>query len=862
MNTDRIRFAIFPLLAWCACAVTGQTPLRNTNNPDVKGSNTAPQVTTIPLSLESGWENPPNAAKLRAYWWWLNGNVTKASITRDLEEMKRQGFGGALICDAGGAAQDGNAEVPHGPTFFSPAWRELYKHTLREANRLGLEMSLNIQSGWNLGGPNVKAEDAAKKLVWSQTSINGGAKISHKLPEPQHADAWYEDEFVVAYRTKNLPTDVNFVGVTSSSNQPDHAANAALDGNGETFWVSSGTEAGQGPTRANPQWLQWNFRAPASAERLILQGRADYGPRAGEVQVSDDGQNFRSVKTFTIEQNGKAEIAFPATKARFFRAVFFSAFDPRFTNNARNVQIVEAHLNGQDTSWPSAKTGGRAPIRNLAEKAMSRTLSFSAPDTSLLLSDTSATPGEADVNAKDVVDLTAKMNAQGVLNWDAPAGNWQITRFGATVGDHSKVSTASEGWNGYALDVLDEGAFKRYWDSVVEPLIDDAGPLAGTTLKYLHTDSWEVEAINWTPTLRAQFRRRRGYDLVPWLPVLSGAIINNREQSNRFLDDFRKTLGDLAIAHHYEPFVKWAHAHNLGIHPESGGPHASPIDAQRSLGQDDIPMSEFWAESPRHRIGDANRFFVKQPASAAHTYGKNLVAAEGFTTIGPHWQETIWDNLKPSFDFAITEGLNRLVWHAFVCSPESMGVPGQQYFAGTHFNPNTTWWNYSAPFLSYINRSQWMMQQGNPVGDVAYYYGDHVPNFTQLRSSDPAKIGKNYDYDVITEDVILHRLSVRDGRLVLPEGVSYRVLVLPERTKISLPVLRRLQVLARAGATIIGPRPTQASSLENYPANDSEIQRIAAQMWNQKASKVWQRPRDFWPKRAASTCRRQNRARF
>ncbi len=144
-------------------------------------------------TLEAGWQNPPDAAKLRAYWWWLNGNVTKASITRDLEEMERQGFGGALICDAGGAAQDGNAEVPHGPTFFSPAWRELYKHTLREANRLGLEMSLNIQSGWNLGGPNVRAADAAKKLVWSQTTIKGGAKISQQLPAPQHADPYYQD---------------------------------------------------------------------------------------------------------------------------------------------------------------------------------------------------------------------------------------------------------------------------------------------------------------------------------------------------------------------------------------------------------------------------------------------------------------------------------------------------------------------------------------------------------------------------------------------------------------------------------------------------------------------------------------------
>ena len=398
------------------------------------------QAQTVPApSLEAGWQAPPNGAKLRAYWWWLNGNVTKASITRDLEEMQRQGFGGALICDAGGAAQDGNAEVPHGPTFFTPEWRELYKHALREANRLGLEMSLNIQSGWNLGGPSVKAADAAKKLIWSQTAIQGGANITQKLSEPTHQDAWYQDLFVVAYRTKNAPEDANFAGVTSSSHQPQHTANAALDGSDATFWVSSGIEAGQGPARAKPQWLQWNFRAPTTAEHFMLQGRAEYGPREGEVQVSDDGITFRSVKTFSAGKDGVAEIKFAPVKAKGFRLMFFSAFDPNFANNSRNVQIVEARLMNQNVAWPSQIVGGHAPIRNLAEKAMERSLSFSAPDTSLLLSDIPATPGEADANAREVIDLSAKMDADGTLNWDAPKGDWQITRFGATVGDHSRV---------------------------------------------------------------------------------------------------------------------------------------------------------------------------------------------------------------------------------------------------------------------------------------------------------------------------------------------------------------------------------------------------------------------------------------
>ena len=639
--------------------------------------------------LETAWNHPPTDARLRAYWWWLNGNVTSNAITRDLEEMKAKGFGGALICDANGAAQDGNAEVPHGPTFFSPEWRELFKHTLHEADRLGLEMSLNIQSGWNLGGPMVKAEDAPKKLTWTEMRVSGATNLTLKLESPKVRENFYRDLFVIAYRVR--------------------------------------------------------------------------------------------------PEIGKA----------------------------------------------------RQPIKNREQKALLRTLvPFSAPKSDALFDEFPSTPGEEDARTTDVLDLTKMFDtATGTLNWQAPAGDWQILRFGYTLNDACHVSTCSDGWQGYAIDPFDAGAFTRYWNAVVEPLIADAGPLAGKALKYLHTDSWEVEVANWTLTYREEFLKRRGYDVLPWLPVIAGRIVNSRDESDRFLADFRKTMGDLAIDNHYKLFRDWSHKHGLLIHPESGGPHAVPIDAQRCLGWDDAPMSEFWAWSWTHRIGDDNRFFVKQPASAAHTYGHKLVLAEGFTTIGPHWQETLWDNLKPAFDKALCEGLNLLVWHAFVCSPESEGMPGQQYFAGTHLNPNVTWWSRSAPFFSYINRCQSLLQQGKFVADVAYYYGDHVPNFTQHKRTDPAHVGAGYDYDVITEEAILTRTSMRDGRIILPDGMSYHVLVLPDRAVISLPVLRKLKELVEAGATVIGSQPTESGSLQNYPQCDAEVAKLAGELWNGQTGK-------------------------
>ncbi len=777
-------------------------------------------------SLDAGWVCPPREARLRAYWWWLNGCVTEDAITRDLEAMKAKGFGGALICDADGSSQRGNDPAPHGPTFLTRRWRELYKHALREADRLGLEMSLNIQSGWNLGGPPVSADDAGKKLVWSEAQATGPAKIEQVLPKPPSRDGYYRDAHVVAYPLRNSDAvETLSAQVAAHSQQSEHPVSLLFDGDPATFWVSEGMEPGMGPSRDRPVSVLVEFAEPVRIDRIKVRPRSGYGPKRCELQVSDDGEEFRTVRSFTVDERQSIGIGFETVSGRVFRLEIFGAFDPRFPEAPRNVQIAELRLSGPDGAWPGVE---HRSLRNWREKAGHKSLHFSAPDTTSLLERDPAEPGEQDTSADDVIDLTDSLDPDGILRWQVPPGRWRVLRLGYTISDRAHVSTSSEGWTGYALDVLDKGAFLRYWNKVVEPLIADAGPLAGTALKYLHTDSWEIEPLNWTPKLRGEFRLRRGYDLVPWLPVLTGRIVESRQASNRFLHDFRKTLGDLVIDNHYRPFRDGAHKHGLLIHPESGGPHAVPIDAQRCLGFSDVPMSEFWAWSWTHRIGDDNRFFVKQPASAAHTYGRRLVAAEGFTTIGPHWQETLWDNLKPAFDKACCEGLNLLFWHEFVCSPAAYGLPGLQYFAGTHLNPNVTWWGKSQPFFDYINRCQFMLQQGLFVADVCYYYGDHVPNFAQHKRTDPASILPGYDYDVITEEALLTRASVRDGRIVLPDGMSYGVLVLRNHTAISLPVLRKVEQLVEAGATVVGPKPIEATSLAD---SDVEVKRIADKLW-------------------------------
>ncbi len=636
------------------------------------GLSLIPALPCLGGELEEGFRNPPPEAGIRCFWWWLNGNVTKEAITRDLEEMKAKGFSGALIFDADGSGQRGNQRVPAGPTFASREWTRLFVHACREADRLGLELSLNLQSGWNLGGPQVSEEDATQHLVWSKIEVEGGAAIKVVLERPQKG--FFGDVAVIA------------------------------------------------------------------------------------VPLGADGERSE-------------------------------------------------------------------PIKNLALKSSTRELGMSAPDCRFLLETSPGAEGEPVVDPGAVLNLSERMTPDGTLTWDAPPGRWEVLRIGhAATGAH--VSTHSEGWGGRVLDYLRPAALDRYWTRNIEPLMKAIGPLAGTTLKYVHTDSWEGGGMNWTPGFEKAFRKRRGYDPLPWLPVLAGHIVGSREETNAFLADFRKTIGDL-VADHYGHLAELAVAHGMETHPECSGPHAGPLDGLKNYGRSSLMMSEFWSPSP-HRPGPDQRFFVKQASSAAHTYGRRLVGAEGFTTIGPHWNDVPWSQMKPSFDRELCAGLNLLFVHTFTCSPPEMSIPGQEYFAGTHFNPQITWWDEAPVFIDYLRRCQFLAQRGEFVADVVHYYGDHVPNVFGNKAQDPAGALPGFDYDVLSEELLVSARTVEDGRLVLPSGMRYRVLSLPDHRVLSFAALRRIDELVRAGATVLGPKPLKAVSLEGEP---TEFHKLADGLW-------------------------------
>jgi hypothetical protein len=815
-----------PLLAACLCvaccaAARGDTPT------SVLAPEWASSLEPV-MDLEAGWHHPPAISRTRCWWWWLNGNVDREAITRDLEEMKAKGLGGANIIDAGGADQRGHRQVPHGPDFGSAAWRDLFLHALQEADRLGLEIGLNIQSGWNLGGPTVKAEHAAKKITWAETTVIGGEPIEQQLPLPPAVDGYYRDVATLAVQMKANESASNEFEVAAEHSQPDHPPRHAVDGDPNTFWVSGTFEPDDGPSIERPVRLEFEFAVPTTVSQIVIYPRDEYGPKRGWVQSAARPHNWHVLGRWTAEESGKTVINIPRTTAKQFRLVIVEAFDPRSPVMPRNVQIAEIELrdNGNMLKGGAAHP---AHVENFRQKAYHEYPGpFTAARADHLLQHSSGKPGEIPLQQSQILDISQLVAADGQLTWDAPAGVWKILRFGYTL-TGSQVSTSSDGWQGYAIDYLDPAAFDTYWHDVVKPLLKTAKPYIGRTLRFLHTDSWELGPVNWTPDLPASFQASRGYDMTPYLPVLAGYVVESRAASNRFLNDFRRTLAEGIAAGKYETFRKYAHRAGLGLHPESGGPHAAPIDALLCLGRSDVPMGEFWARSPTHRVHDFERFFTKQPASAAHIYGKRLVMAEAFTTIGPQWEQAPGD-LKPVFDQAACEGLNLVMLHTFDCSPESMGQPGQAYFAGTHINPNITWWRHAGVFFGYLNRCQFLLQQGLPVSDVLYFYGENVPSFVRLQEDDPAGVLAGYDYDVINREALLERASVRDGRIVLPDGTSYQLLVLPPGDCYGVDVLRKIDELAAAGARIVGPKPSHPIGLVS-DALEREFQELADRLW-------------------------------
>ncbi|MBW1900736.1 MAG: hypothetical protein JRJ20_03785 [Deltaproteobacteria bacterium] len=444
------------------------------------------------------------------------------------------------------------------------------------------------------------------------------------------------------------------------------------------------------------------------------------------------------------------------------------------------------------------------------------------------------TKGKVIADPSKIIDLSDKLK-NGILNWRVPEGHWRVMRYVCS-NNGQQLIAASPNSKGPFIDFLDPEATRFHFRYIIDKLGLKKGGDPDCPLKSLEVDSMELHVgIQWTPKFPDWFKKYHDYDPIAWLGVLSGWTVKDKVTSDRFEYDYRKTVSDLLIFSHYTTGSKVCAEYGLELAGEAGGPgppiwDSCPVDALKALGNVDIPRGEFWIGN-RHNI-----FLVKEIASASHIYGKPYVDAESWTT-WRRWKDSLFIR-KQIVDRAFCEGLNRITYHGYSHSPEVAGYPGRTYHAGVDMNPQVVWWSKARPFMDYLARCCHMLQQGLFVADVAYYYGDQAPNFWPLFHNVPEKplldgLGAGYDYDVVNSDVILNRMSVKDGRIVFPDGMSYRVLVLPDQTHMQLEVLVKLGELVSRGATIIGPRPLDVPGLHDYESRTGKLRALASKMWGE-----------------------------
>ena len=592
-------------------------------------------------------------------------------------------------------------------------------------------------------------------------------------------------------------------------------------GYGGTLIGDNGAPIGPtGPTFMSPEWLELFAHAVKEADRLGIELSINIQSGFGD----PGNPNIQP-------DNGMKKIVFSEIKVTGPKKMIEKLPLPPSQIYYKDIAVQAFKVSSQTNEINPG-------IKNWAIKSMNKSVPWNKEedkfDMSLYYSDSRDNTHDAIIDPDQIVDLSGRFS-EGTVTWDVPPGAWKIIRYGMSA-TGKKNDYASPGYlGGLCYDQINKHGIEAHWNDVAKPLLEIARK-NGNSLKFVHTDSWEMGMTNWTHDFMDEFQKRRGYSITPYLPVLTDKMVGSAELSDRFLEDFRLTIGELVADQNYAVLCDLAHKNGVLLHSESGGPHAAPIDGLQTLGRNDIPMGEFWDRANTHRATDGQRLAVKQGSSSAHIYGKRFFAAEGPTSIGPAWERSPRD-LKSNIDRVFCTGVNRLFWHTYSSSPEEYGLPGVEYFAGTHLNRNVTWWDQSDAFINYLNRSQGLLSQGLYRADILNYYGTGVPRYVFL-DSDVKNVPPGYAWDMCNSEVLLTRASVKNGRIYLPDGMNYRLLALTDQKNMALPVLKKIEQMVKEGIILVGPPPERASGLSGYPESDQELNAVVKRVWGAIDQKI------------------------
>lgn len=441
-----------------------------------------------------------------------------------------------------------------------------------------------------------------------------------------------------------------------------------------------------------------------------------------------------------------------------------------------------------------------------------------------------APPADAVIPVDRVVDLTGRMDAEGRLTWDAPPGRWTVIRFGHA-SNYKMTRPCPQSAVGLECDRLSRTGIDAHFDAFLKKIIEGAGAAAGRALTHVHIDSWEAGGQNWTATFPAEFRARRGYDLRPWLPILTERIVGSPVETEKFLWDIRATVSEMIRDNYSGRLRQLAKPYGMKFSVEAYG-HLC-IDNLSYAGHSDFPISEFWArgEAPFPDLLAGRGGYApssKAMASAAHTYGHPFVGAEAWTS-DRGWRDHPY-TLKAMGDWAFCQGVNRMIFHLSAHQAYNPMIPGLTHRKwGQHIQRFNTWWEQGAAWMEYLARSQHMLQSGRFAADVACLAGEGAPlNVDDMALDLPA----GYDFDFCSPEIVLG-MKARDGRVELPSGMSYRYILLPDADRLTLPMMRKIQELADGGARIVARRrPVGSPSLADGPSGDAEVLRLAAALWD------------------------------
>jgi hypothetical protein len=654
-------------------------------------------------ALTQSFLNPPATAKPQVWWHWINGNITKAGITADLEDMKRVGIGGGTICNLGGFAPPGDAH------FESPLWWSDVDFAMHEAGRLGLELGVEDCEGWSSsGGPWVKPADAMKMLVWSEARVDGGTPATVRLGQPLTRHGFYRDVTAVAF-----PATASDAGPSLADVGPKLTADGkALDapflftGDGEkSVSIPAGTADNPG--------LTIDCGKPFTADSLRFAHGAHYAGGSVELESSDNGTAWQQVATSGMpgdDMNWLGRASFAPVTARYFRVVFRDG-----GGHSVATDLAMLNLNG-----PGPSTG----------------------DT---------------VSAAQVVDISSHLRPDGTLDWTPPAGHWTVVRFGYT--DVGAVNhPASQYGLGLECDKLSKPALKNFFAGFYDRVMATAATVPGKPVRWGLIDSYETGPQNWTDDFPAEFQARTGYAITPWLVTLTGRTVDSADQTARFQYDFTRTIAELWDTNYYGYFADLLHQHGMQAQVEAYGDGI--FDTVRSSGLVDMPMSEYWYPS----AGD-NRL-AKQVASAAHVYGHTLVGAESFTSgVGNYFDATPW-KMKREGDNIFAAGVNRYYFHSGAHQPWTDGrKPGMTWDYGIFQNRNNTWYNTGSAYFTYLARCESLLQQGRFVADILAYEGEEGNGSQSLYAPPKGYASDEIDGDMLQAHVTVDggRLAVPSG---------------------------------------------------------------------------------------------------